>query len=183
MKIAVYFAFALMAVSGCTTNTGGSQGGDAVDGAAYGNDTIPLQINVEKVKSDVDEIDSLMIIKANGETIFSIAMGGNTELIAHTLLDVNGNSMAVFTIADYFQNDQIFYMTYNLSDSTLCRTEHLYLPYIGMVISEFESLDSIAFSGDSLRVQSKNHAEAISSLALDTIRLSGDKIINYYEFE
>lgn len=134
-------------------------------------------------KSNVDGVDSLTILSANGNVLFKIAEGGNLELLADTVMKVGESNFGIITLADYFQENQIFYVIYNPNDSVSLQSSRLYLPYIGLDITQYKQLDSITFAGDSLLIRSYSRPEISLSLALDTLICNRDSIINYYEFE
>lgn len=128
-------------------------------------------------------IDSITILSANGNELFRIAEGGNLELLADTVVKIDAANIGIITLADYFQENQIFYVIYNPNDSVLLQSSRLYLPYIGMGVTQYKQLDSIILAGDSLFVKSHTRPEINLSLALDTLICNSDGIINYYEFE
>lgn len=143
----------------------------------------PIVFETSGLKSYANGIDSLTIISANGNELFKIAEGGDLELLANTVVKMDAVNIGIVTLADYFQENQIFYVIYNPNDSVLLQSSRLYLPYIGMDVTQYKQLDSITMVGDSLYVKSHTRPEINLSLALDTLICNGDGIINYYEFE
>lgn len=135
------------------------------------------------VKSHFDGVDSLTILSANGNELFKIAEGGNLELLNDTVIKMGETNIGIITLADYFQDNQIFYVIYNPIDSVSLQSSRLYLPYVGLDITQYNQLDSITFAGDSLLIKSYSRPEINLSLALDTLVCNRDGIINYYEFE
>lgn len=138
---------------------------------------------ISGVKNYIDGVDSLTIISANGNELFKLAEGGNLELLADTVVKKGSTNIGIITFADYFQNDQIFYVIYNPIDSVLLQSSRLYLPYVGLDITQYKQLNSITIAGDSLLIKSHIKSDINLSLALDTLICNRDGIINYYEFE
>lgn len=138
---------------------------------------------ISGVKNYIDGVDSLTIISANGNELFKLAEGGNIELLTDTVVKKGTTNIGIITFADYFQDDQIFYVIYNPIDSVLLQSARLYLPYIGLDIKQYKQLDSITIAGDSLLIKSHIKSDINLSLALDTLICNRDGIINYYEFE
>lgn len=135
------------------------------------------------LKNFLDSVDSLTIISANGKELFKLAEGGTLELLTDTVVKKSTTNIGIITIADYFQDNQIFYVIYNPIDSALLQSARLYLPYIGLDITQYKQLDSITLVGDSLLIKSHTNPEVNLSLALDTLVCNRDGIINYYDFE
>jgi len=165
------FIFLIIVVSSCITDTRKT----ASDKTCV--------INTVVITSDIDGIDSLMVVKADSINLFNIALGGNTEILSDTVISIDNNNINLITLADYFQDNQIFFVLFNPSDYTTYQTEKLYLPYIGMDISEYNQLDSISISEDSLFIASTNRPGIRRSLLLDSIQCNENGIINFYEFE
>ncbi len=65
-------------------------------------------INADVITSNIDGIDSLMVVKADNTDLFKIALGGNTELLSDTVINIDDNSINLIALADYFQDNQIF---------------------------------------------------------------------------
>lgn len=139
--------------------------------------------NTTGIKNFSDSVDSLTIISANGKELFKLAEGGNLELLTDTVVKKRTTNIGIITIADYFQDNQIFYVIYNPINSALLQSAKLYLPYIGLDIKQYKQLDSITIVGDSLLIKSHTKPEVNISLALDTLVCNRDGIINFYEFE
>lgn len=171
----------MLLLAGCVQDQ--KRGAEAVkpDNISAGNDSI--KFNADIYKSDIEGLDSIMLITANGKELFKIALGGNMELLKDTVLSNGSVTTGIITLADYFQNDQILYVIYSPDDSVLYQSERLYLPGIGMTIQDYRSLDFMKISGDSLFLSSGTHPEISISLEVDTLRCNKDGIINYYEFE
>lgn len=139
--------------------------------------------DISKVKAHFEGVDSLTVLSVNGNELFKIADGGNIELLTDTIVKIGETDLGIITLADYFQDNQIFYVIYNPINSISLQSERLYLPYIGMDITQYKQLDSITLNGDSLLIKSLTRPEIALSLALDTLIYNNDCIINYYEFE
>ncbi len=171
MRPYIIFIFSIIFVSSCISDT----------------KTTPVHktcvINTAVITSDIDGIDSLMVVKADNTDLFKIALGGNTELLSDTVICIDNNNINLITLADYFQDNQIFYVLFNPSDYTTYQTEKLYLPYVEMEISEYNQLDSISMTSDSLYMTSKKCPEVCCSLRLDSIQCDENGILNFYEFE
>lgn len=178
-----YLVILLVAI-GCTSghrNAENHDGHDTESVETPENDSIDFKAIT--VRSDMEGVDSLMIVTANGMELFRIAEGGDVEILSDSVLKTDTGYVGILTLADYFQNDQIFYILYNPGNSALFQSERLYLPYLGMEISEYNQLDSITMTGDSLHVMSREHPEINISLSLDTLTCNETRIINYYELE
>lgn len=143
----------------------------------------PIVFEISGLKNYANGIDSLTIISANGNELFKIAESGDLDLLADTVVKMDAANIGIVTLADYFQENQIFYVIYNPDDSVLLQSTRLYLPSIGMDVTQYKQLDSITLVGDSLSVKSHTRPEINLSLALDTLICNSDGIINYYEFE
>lgn len=150
---------------------------------SYVNRVDSIVFEISGMNDFTNGIDSLTIISANGNELFKIAEGGNLEFLADTVVKMDSDNIGIITLADYFQENQIFYVIYNPDDSALLQSARLYLPYIGMNVTQYKQLDSITLVGDSLSVKSQTRPEIHLSLALDTLICNSDGIINYYEFE
>lgn len=155
---------------------------DTIDGI-IGQEDESIVFEITGTKADIDGVDSLTILSANGNELFKIAKGGNVEILADTVVKMDATNIGIITLADYFQDNQIFYIIYNPLDSALLQSSRLYLPYIGLDITQYKQLDSITFDGDSLLIKSYTKPEVNLSLALDTLVCNGDGIMNFYEFE
>lgn len=145
------------------------------------DDTIIFEI--KEAKANFDSVDSLTILSANGNELFKIAEGGNIEILTDTVVENDKSYVGIITLADYFQDNQIFYVIYIPTDSVLFQSAKLYLPYIGLDIKQYKQLNSFTLAGDSLLIKSHIKSDINLSLALDTIDYNSDGIINYYEFE
>lgn len=177
--------FILLLLTSCISENHKSENGN--NGVSI-NETIeeksaPINFTITGVKNFKDGLDSITIISVNGKGLFKIADGGNIELLTDTVVTIGKTDLGIITLADYFQDNQIFYVIYNPTDSVSLQSERLYLPYIGMDITQYKQLDSITLVGDSLSVKSHTRPEINLSLALDTLICNSDGIINYYEFE
>lgn len=142
-----------------------------------------IGFNTITIESDIENIDSVMIIRTNESELFKIALGGNVELLSDTIIKAGGVDVGVLTLADYFQNDQIFYVLYDSKDLALYQSEKLYLPLIEMEIRDYNLLDSITISGDSIMIMSRERPKICTSLCIDTLQCDTNGIINFYEFE
>lgn len=170
MRPYIIFIFSIIFVSSCIYDTKTMVSHEA------------CIINTAVITSDIDGIDSLMVVKADNIDLFKIALNGNTELLSDTVISIGNNNINLIILADYFQDNQIFYILFNPSDYTTYQTEKLYLPYIGMEISEYNQLNSISMTRDSLYVISKKRPEVHCSLLLDSIQCDENGILNFYEF-
>lgn len=142
-----------------------------------------IVFEITGAKSDIDGVDSLTILSANGKELFKIAKGGNVEILNDTVVKIETHNIGIITLADYFQDNQIFYVIYNPVNPTLLQSSRLYLPYIGLDMTQYKQLDSITLYGDSLLLKSHTRPEINLSLRLDTLVCNRKGIINSYEFE
>lgn len=133
--------------------------------------------------NNIEGTDSLLVVTTEGKDLFKIAMGGNVELLRDTLVNINGEETVIFTLADYFQDNQIFYVIYNRYNSMLWQTDKMYLPYIGLDIGQYDQVNYQDLTKDSLYMNVEHRPTDIISLAIDTLQVNEEGIINYYEFE
>lgn len=148
-----------------------------------GQEDDAIIFEITGTKTDIEGVDSLTILSANGNELFKIAEGGNVEILADTVVQKGTSNIGIITLADYFQDNQIFYVIYNPISTTLLQSSRLYLPYIGLDISQYKQLDSITLNGDYLLIMSQTKPEVNLSLTLDTLVCNREGIINFYEFE
>lgn len=154
----------------------------AQESAEENADTVIFQITGRK-KYNPDGPDSLTIISANSKELFKIAEGGNLQYLTDTVVKMDGSNIGIITLADYFQDNQIFYVLYNPIDSVSLQSARLYLPYVGLNISQYNQLNSLTISGDSLLIKSTLRKDINLTLPLDTLVCNKEGIINFYELE
>ncbi len=144
-----------------------------------------LSIDKKTIKVQIDGVDSLLVItlhdndSTTNKNLFNIAKGGNIECINDTIVNIRNQWIAQFTLADYSQENQIFYILYNCDMDTLLQSGRINLPYFGKSIDGYKSLILDGITADSIHISSSDIDFAIESLSLDC---DSDKIINYYEY-
>lgn len=138
----------------------------------------------DTIKADIDGADSLIVValSENNEDkiLFKIAQGGNVECIADTIEIINGVCIARFTLADYSQEDQIFYLLYNIVDENFIQSERINLALFGKTMLDYASLKIDHISPDSIYITSIGGTWAVG---LQSIDCDTNKIINYYEYQ
>lgn len=137
-------------------------------------------------KSFIDPVDSLMYVDFltgnSPDTIhlFKIAQGGNLELIAQTVVcNQRKEENHVFAIADYFQENQLFYIVFNPQTGSLWESPRLYLPQWGL--TDFEDITVTNLTEKTLAIRLKNGS--IQTVPLKPLYYDRHKIINNYEYE
>ena len=99
-----------------------------------------------------------------------------TDTIIHK--DPDGDFI-VISVADYFQEHQLFYVVYDIHTNQLKQSKRIYLPNWG--ISSFSEIQITDVTIDSLFF--KTSAGIMKTEKLDPLVYDQHKIINYYEFE
>lgn len=145
------------------------------------DDTLGIKSYIEEC--NIEGIDSVMIIRSNGKDLFRIALGGNVELICDTIMKFDNKKVGLLTLADYFQDNQIFYVLYYPHDSISYQSDRLYLPYLAMQLSDYNQLAVTSISKDSIFLFSRKEPTTTISLSIDSLQCDENGIINYYEFE
>lgn len=131
----------------------------------------------------VDKFDRIDLVSATDTiSLFRIAQEGNLEYLGDTLLvDSLGKMSHVITIADFFQESQLFYVVYDNQTGKLYETERIYLPKWG--VECFDSVNAVLYSDSLLFIQIKKNGDSILPQKLYPIKYNEDKVINYYEYE
>lgn len=168
MKQIYYIIFALLLLSACSNQD--------TDGRL-------LKITVA---SGISGMDSLLQVKWRigrqepSELLFYIACGGDLEYLTDTIIhkDPDGD-FTVISVADYFQEHQLFYVVYDIHTNQLKQSRRIYLPNWG--ISSFSEIQITDVTTDSLFL--KTSAGIMKTEKLDPLVYDQHKIINYYEFE
>lgn len=183
MRLLIISIFLSLLITGCNSGRQKPVCKDIATPATEAVEDSAIVFKTYSISSDIEGADSLTILTANGNELFRIAEGGNVEILTDTVVKTETGNIGIITLADYFQDNQIFYVLFNPLDSVLLQSGKIYLPYIGMEISQYDKLDSISLVGDSLLIKSRKQPEINLTLALDTLICNSDGIINYYEFE
>lgn len=138
------------------------------------------------VSSGIFGVDSLLLVKwglskqESSELLFCIACGGDLEYLADTIIhkDSDGDFVVV-SIADYFQEHQLFYIVYDVQNNQLKQSKRIYLP--NWDISLFSEIQIADVTTDSLFL--KISGGMMKTENLEPLVYDQHKIINYYEFE
>lgn len=154
--------------------------------SACSNPDTNWSIQKVTIASDIPDVDSLLQVKwgINGQEssqlLFYIACGGDLEYLADTIVyKDNVGDFAIISIADYFQEDQLFYIVYDIRNHHLKQSKRIYLP--NWDISAFSEIQIVGVTTDSLFL--KTSAGIMKSEKLEPLVYNQYKIINYYEFE
>lgn len=154
--------------------------------SACSNQDTNWSIQKVTVASDIPDMDSLLQVKwgRNGQEssqlLFNIACGGDLEYLADTIVyKDNVGDFAVISIADYFQENQMFYIVYDIRNNQLKQSKRIYLP--NWDISAFSEIHIMGVTTDSLFL--KTSEGIMKSEKLEPLVYNQDKVINYYEFE
>lgn len=138
------------------------------------------------IASDISSVDSLLQVKwelnerGSSQLLFYIACGGNLEYLTDTIIQKASDSdFAVISIADYFQEHQLFYIIYDRQNNQLKQSKRIYLP--NWDISAFSEIQITDVTTDSLSL--KTSAGIKKTEKLESLVYDQHKIINYYEFE
>lgn len=138
------------------------------------------------IASDTPGVDSLLQIEwgRNGQEssslLFYIACGGDLEYLTDTIIHKDSEeSFAIISIGDYFQEQQLFYIVYDIQNNQLKQSKRIYLP--NWELSDFSEVQIANVSSDSLFL--KTSMGMIKPEKLEPLVYNQHKIINYYEFE
>lgn len=188
----IIYLFSLIAIlTGCTMKSAGEHNNSSEDTCIVSQDSIDHfipYIDFQTLSSDILGVDSIIeysYIGAinNTKILFRIAKGGNIECISDTLLYLDNRPLWTFTIADYSQTDQLFYVVYEIDVDSIYQTERVNLPYIGKTISDHKKLELVNVSNaDLFSIKSLDPDTIID---IDKMPLDCDEsgIINYYEYQ
>ena len=142
------------------------------------------RVKRDTIKADIEKVDSLIVValcdNSGDKILFKIAQGGNVECIADTIEIIGDVCIARFTLADYSQEDQIFYLLYNIVDENFIQSERINLALFGKTIMDYASLKINHISPDSIYITSIGGTCAVG---LQSIDCDTNKIINYYEYQ
>lgn len=144
------------------------------------------RLKKETIASGMDGVDSLLQVnwKLNEEEtfqpLFYIACGGDLEYLTDTLIHNDlGGDFAVISIADYFQEHQLFYIVYDIRNNQLKQSKRIYIPNWG--IFAFSEIQINNVTMDSLFL--KTSTGMTKTVKLEPLVYNQHGIINYYEFE
>lgn len=190
IAIAIFISILTVAFFGCHRSSNG-HGADSQSGPASQQDSIsnvvysPLTYIVkDSVAVDITGVDSLIMYSLfrNNEmkSLFSVAKGGNIVCLSDSILCLDNQDMAMFTFADYSQEDQILYILFNCDKQKFIQSGRINLPYLGKGIDDAKSLCIDSITVDSIYISSKGIDFATEVLSLDC---DSNRIINYYEYQ
>lgn len=138
------------------------------------------------IASGISDVDSLLQVKWGvndrkpSQLLFNIACGGNLEYLTDTIIHKAADEdFAIISIADYFQEHQLFYIIYDIQNNQLKQSRRIYLP--NWDISAFSKIQITDVTTDFLYL--KTSAGIMKSEKLEPMVYDQHKIINYYEFE
>lgn len=134
---------------------------------------------------DINGVDSLETYSVGTDTasaspLFHIAKGGQIECIADTVVILDGIRTALFTLADFSQEDQIFYILFRPDTDSVFQSGRVNLPLLGNSIAEYRKLTIDSISAGSMRVGNGTKSISVRTLRLDC---DSNRIINYYEYQ
>lgn len=154
--------------------------------SACSNKDTNLGLQKTTIASDISNVDSLLQVKWGinerepSKLLFYIACGGDLEYLSDTIIHkASDGDFAVISIADYFQEHQLFYIIYDIKNNQLKQSKRIYLP----------NWDVSAFSEIQIRdvtrgfLSLKTSKGIMKSEKLEPLVYNQHKIINYYEFE
>lgn len=138
------------------------------------------------IASDISGVDSLLQINWRlteekiSQPLFYVACGGDLEYLTDTLIHKESEGdFAVISIADYFQEHQLFYVVYDIRNDQLKQSRRIYLPNWG--ISAFSEVRITDVTTDSLSL--KTSTGMMKTEKLEPLVYNQHRIINYYEIE
>lgn len=132
--------------------------------------------------SEVEGVDSFMriAIRIPGDdsaSVVRIAMGGDMELLADTLI---GDSSVILTLADYFENDRVLWMAKYSGSDTLLVSPRFDLTSVGLEITEYRELRPLGVYGGTLTL---SRGTDTIGLAMNPVVTDSAGVINYYEYQ
>lgn len=137
-------------------------------------------------ESYIPQADSLVYVDWIASTstdtlnLFKIAYGGNLEILSETqITNPQSGKFHIFAIADYFQENQLFYIVFDTHSHQLYATARIYLPNWGL--TDFKELSVVAANSTSIDL--KLETDSLRSVYLTPLRYDENKIINYYEYQ
>lgn len=144
--------------------------------------TIIKELNKSETIGTDSLLSYILLMDSTKRRIFDIATGGNIECLDDTIFNLDEVNLAVFTIADYSQIDQMYYVIYDINKDTRLQSARINLPDIGMRISEWKKLSIGEVETDSILITSsdKKTRFRVESMKLDC---DSNRIINYYEYQ
>jgi hypothetical protein len=150
-----------------------------------GHKTRALEIFRLSSACDINGVDSLETYSVGTDTasaspLFHIAKGGQIECIADTVVTLDGIRTALFTLADFSQEDQIFYILFRPDTDSIFQSGRVNLPLLGNSIAEYRKLTIDRISAGSMRVGNGTKSISVRTLRLDC---DSNRIINYYEYQ
>lgn len=137
------------------------------------------------IASGISGVNSLLQVKWEHNRqelseLFNIACGGDLEYLSDTVIHKKyDGDFAVISIADYFQEHQLFYIVYDIRNKQLKQSKRIYLP--NWDISAFSEIQITDVIMDTLYL--KTSAGVMKMEKLEPLVYDQHKIINYYEFE
>lgn len=146
----------------------------------------PSKVIVSLKESHIPQADSLVYVDwiagASTDTLnlFKIAYGGNLEILSEALMkNPESGETHIFAIADYFQENQLFYIVFDTYNKQLYETGRIYLP--NWDLTDFKELSVVAVHATSIDLKLKTGP--LQSVPLIPLRYDENKIINYYEYQ
>lgn len=196
MRSAVYILSFLLIVTifyGCGNSASIKENGK-VSNDFIGNEEITDSVSAISIPAievrktacdiaDADSIESFFYTDGNSEKLlFRVVSGGNIVWLNDTIINLNNAKYALFTIADYGQEDQIYYLIYDIADEQIKQSERINLPSFGLNISSYRQISPVSVDPDSIRIMISD-AETIFPIGLTHLDCVSAQIINYYEYE
>lgn len=154
--------------------------------SACSNQDTNWRLQKTTIASDISGVDSLLQVRweldkqNHSKLLFYIAYGGDLEYLTDTIIHKDfDRDFAVISIADYFQEYQLFYIVYDIQNNQLKQSKRIYLP--NWDISAFSEIQITDVNMDFLSL--KTSTGIMKSEKLEPLVYNQHKIINYYEFE
>lgn len=148
--------------------------------------TFNPKTEIKKFPCDIagaDSLESFIYDDGNREKLlFSIVRGGNIVCLNDSIIDLNNAKYALFTIADYGQEDQIYYLIYDIGDEYIRQSERINLPSLGLNIKSYRQISPIAIDSDSVSIKVSDTERNIQ-VGLTHLDCDSAMIINYYEYK
>lgn len=176
------------ALAGCCGKTG-------VDAVPAADDTIahvaqPCIVTTTVPVTSPEGVDSVMQVGVHGpdgtvRTLFAIALGGDAELLAVSSAVGAAGPVSVISMADYFQDPQVWYVVYDAGADSLTMTARLDLAPLGITTAEHRALTVDSVGADSVHLSALVPGDKARKLTLPVLPIKTDnnKIINYYEYQ
>lgn len=182
-------------INGCRHSTSSESSGEgrryvsdsvmAIDtSAVYRQGELPiLRHTVDAGIAGVDSLEVFAVYDGNdsrAKRLFAIAKGGNIECVDDSVIYVGEKAVGLFAIADYSQEDQMFYLLFFPGSGNIRQSGRINLRWIGKTMADYDRLVLDSISPDSLYVSIAGKRLSVEMSELDC---DSSRIINYYEYQ